>query len=139
MNERKFFKKENWKIVWFFPKLKDWIWEVKEVKMTRSIKQNALYWVYFLKQLVLFHNELWEVKTVESLHEELKKTFLKVRVKSDFSKKWIWKVWTTTKLNTKQFKKYMEKINNYYMENFWFSVDLDISQNDLLYWESLFV
>lgn len=139
MNERKFFKKENWKIVWFFPKLSDWNYEIIEVNNKRTIKQNSLYWSYFLKQLVLFHNELWEVKTLKWMHEEFKKKYLKVRVKSDFSKKYIRKVGSTTDLKTKQFKQYMEKINNSYMEIHGWSVDLDITQSDLEYREKQFV
>jgi len=106
-----YFEVKNGKILGFFPKLKDWQYEIRERKRIRSLEQNRLYWGYIIKFIVLKYEEVWEIYTKDYIHDKLKKALLwKERVYSDFSKKYILKSKSTTNLNTKQFKEYIDRI-----------------------------
>lgn len=106
-----YFQKVNWKILWFFPKLKDWKYKIVEVKRIRSIPQNSMYWGFILKYIVSTYADYGYIHTTWEIHKIFKKYLLpRVREKSDFSKKYVWKIWSTAKLKTKPFSQYIDKI-----------------------------
>lgn len=149
MEKRWFFKKENWKIISSFPKLPDWNYKICIVKKTRSLDQNRFYWWYVLKFIVLQYKDFWYIYTTENLHDIFKKVFIpKKRIKSDFSRKFVYLSGSTSDLNTKQFSDYIERIKAIFefweMEKLWLEkidsfVIPDIDNDDLLYRESLIV
>lgn len=106
-----FFEKINWKIKNFSnQKLPDGRYKITEVKNFRSLEQNKLYWA-ILTYISEVYKEKWFIYTTEFLHEKFKKAFLpRKRIYSDFSKKYILCLSSTTELNTKQFKNYIENI-----------------------------
>lgn len=144
-----YFEKKDWKIYWTFPKLPDWVYKITEAKKTRWIQANRYYWGYVLKFIVLQYKEFWYIHTVDSLHEIFKKAFVpRKRVKSDFSKNYIYIMWSTADLNTRQFKDYMDMIKAIFefgeMEKLWLEkidsfIIPDINNDELLYWESMIV
>ncbi len=146
MEKKWFFRKENWKIISSFPKLPDGNFKITPVKKTRSLDQNRLYWWYILKIIILNYKEFWYIHTTENLHELFKKVFIpKKRIKSDFSKKYIYLSGSTQELNTKQFSDYIERIKAIFefgeMEKLWlekidpFAIP-DVTEDDLLYREN---
>jgi len=82
---------------------KDFFIEVSKVIFKRSLKQNALYWGYWLNFL-----ELETGQEKESLHEYFKRKFLSPTEKKVFND--VIYSWSTTKLNTVEFMEYLEKI-----------------------------
>lgn len=149
MEKKWFFRKENWKIISSFPKLPDGNFKITPVKNTRSLNQNKLYWGYILKIIILQYKDFWYIYTVDNLHEIFKKVFIpKKRIKSDFSRKFVYLSGSTSDLNTKQFSDYIERIKAIFefweMEKLWLEkidsfVIPDIDNDDLLYRESLIV
>ena len=116
----------------------DKVYIVNEYKPKRTIPQNRLYHWYFIKRLVEILNSKWISTTGEELHEELKTRFLTKRIKSKITKRYNKVTYSTTSLNTKEFKEYMERINNWFIDKTWEWVDLNITETDLLYYENLF-
>lgn len=53
-----YFTKENGKVKGLWSELKDGTYKAVKPKYTRSPELNRLYWGWFLKHLVLFHEEL---------------------------------------------------------------------------------
>lgn len=105
------FEIKNQKILWFFPQLVDWLYEIRERKQIRSLEQNRLYWWYIIKFIVLQYKEAWHIHTKDYIHDLFKKCFLKKeREYSDFSKRYILKSWSTTNLNKKQFTEFINNI-----------------------------
>lgn len=105
------FEIKNQKILWFFPQLMDWLYEIRERKRIRSLEQNRLYWGYIIKFIVLQYKDAWYIHTKDYIHEKFKKCFLKKeRNYSDFSKRYILKSWSTTNLNIKQFTEFINNI-----------------------------
>jgi len=140
MDQRRYFKKENWKIVWYFPQLKDGNYKITVAKQNRSLAQNRLYWGFFLKQIALFYKEQWNIISIEDLHEIFKKRLPKKRVYSDYNdKEYIEQEPTTSDLKTNEFKQYMESINEELKDRYGRSVDLNVSEDDLLYWENYII
>lgn len=149
MEKRWFFKKENWKIISSFPKLPDWRYKISIVKQKRSWDQNRFYWGYILKFIVLQYKDFWYIYTTENLHDIFKKVFLpKKKIKSDFSKKFVYVSWSTGDLSSKQFSDYIDLIKAIF--EFWEMEKLrlekidkfiipDITEDDLLYRESQIV
>jgi len=138
MEKRWYFKKEKGKIIWFFPKLEDWEYKITVAKHNRSLAQNRLYWGYFLKQICLYYKEIWIKISIDDLHFEFKKRLPRKRIYSDFtSKKYIVISWSTSDLTTSQFTSYIESINEELMDRYQWSVELDITEDDLIYWESI--
>ena len=80
-------------------------WEVliHKAKSKRSVEQNALYWAW----IAVVEAETGNDK--DGLHEYFKHKFLINQVLTVFGEN-IEKQPTTTKLNTKEFSEYMEKI-----------------------------
>lgn len=108
---KKLFEVRNGKVLWFFPKLEDWLYEIRERKQIRSPEQNRLYWGYIIKYIVLQYNEAWYIYTKDHIHEIFKICFLpRHRIYSWFSKKYILLAWSTTNLNTKQFSDFIKNI-----------------------------
>jgi len=136
-----YFTKENWKIKWNFWELPDWIYKAEKPKSNRSLQQNRLYWGWFLKHLVKFHEEKGDIYTLEQLHEAFKVSLLKKRIYNKVwnKRKWISDIWSTAELTTKQFKDYMEKINKMYMDAEGWQVPECPNEDELLYRESLIV
>lgn len=133
------------KILGFFPKLLDWKYKIVEVLRIRSPEQNRLYWGYIIKLIVLMYKEAWIIHTKDYIHEKFKRAFLpRIRVKSDFSKKYIWIAWSTTVLNTKQFTDFINNIKILcefgklweipWLENLEWFIIKDISEEELLNW-----
>lgn len=144
-----FFTKKDWKIISKFPPLPDWNYKILEVKKTRSLNQNRFYFWYILKFIILQYREFWYIYTVDNLHEKFKKAFIpKKRIKSDFSKKCIYVMWSTWDLNSKQFSDFIERIKSIFefgeMEQLWMEkidrfVIPDLNEDELLYYESLII
>lgn len=136
-----YFTKENWKLKWNFQDLKDWLYVVTQPKSIRSVQQNRLYWWWFLKHLVKFHEDKWDIYTSDQLHWVFKTMLLKKRKYNEVwnKRKWITEVWSTSDLNTKQFTEYMDKINKIYIDAHWFSVPECPNEEELLYWEKMIV
>ncbi|PZM86411.1 hypothetical protein DLH72_01015 [Candidatus Gracilibacteria bacterium] len=106
-----FFEKINGKIKNFSnQKLPDGRYKITEVKNFRSLEQNKLYWA-ILNFISENYKEKGFIYTTDFLHEKFKKAFLpRKRIYSDFSKKYVLCLSSTTELNTKQFKNYIENI-----------------------------
>lgn len=140
-----FFEVFKGKILWFFPKLKDWKYKIVEVKKIRSPEQNRLYWGYIIKYITLQYKEAGYIHTKDYIHECFKKAFLpRNRVYSDFTKKYIMCSWSTTELTTKQFTEYIENIKilcefwklwevRWLEQIEWFAIE-DIWEKELLEW-----
>lgn len=143
-----YFQKKDWKILNKI-ELKNWFYKITEVKQIRSIAQNRFYFWYILKLIVKSYLDFWYIHTTEELHTIFKKAFIpKVKIKSDFSKKFIYQIGSTTQLNTKQFKEFIDQIKIIF--EFWEMEKLglekidnliisDIREDDLIYWESLII
>lgn len=140
-----YFEVQNWKILWFFPKMNDWKYKITEIKRIRSLDQNRLYWGYIIKLIVLKYKEVWTIYTKDFIHKLFKKSFLpKERIYSDYSKKYVLKSWSTTNLTIEQFTEFIGNIKVIcefwelwkikwldYLE--WFVIP-DISEDELLEW-----
>ena len=132
--------KKDWKITSNLKDLPDGRYTLRKVEKIRKLEQNRFYWGWFLKHIVLFYREIWEIKTTDELHNEYKEKFLRIKVFSDFDDSYIEKVGSTSEMNDKDFSSYIKKIDDYLKENFWFSVPpTPTSQEELEYWEKLFV
>lgn len=144
-----YFEKKDWKIYWSFPKLPDWVFKITEARKTRSLQANRYYFWYVIKYIILQYKEFWYIYTIKKLHETFKKAFVpRKRIKSDFSNKYIYVMWSTTDLNTKQFKDYIDMIKAIFefgkmellemeiIDNF---VIPDITDDELLYRENIIV
>jgi len=136
----------DWKILWFgsMRDLKDWLYEIKERKKIRSLDQNKLYWGYILKYIVQEYKDCWYIYTTNYIHKKFKKAFTpRIKVKSDFSKKYIWQSWSTANLTTKQFSEYIQAIkvimefwemDKLELEKIsWFIIP-DVDEKELLNW-----
>lgn len=136
-----YFTKENWNLKGNFQELKDGTYVATEPKSIRSVQQNRMYWGWFLKHIVIFHEEKGDVYTVEQMHDAFKKTLLKKRIYNQVwnKRKWVTEIGSTSDLNTKQFKEYMEKINKMYMDAHGWSVPECPNEEELLYWEKMIV
>lgn len=149
MKEIYYFEKKDGKIYWSFPKLKDWYWKITEAKKTRTLNQNRLYWGYILTFIIKQYKEFWYIHLKDELHKTFKKYLLpRKRIKSDFSKSYVYVSWTTTDLNTKQYSEYIEMIKAMFefweMEKLWLEkidsfVIPDITEDELIYWESIII
>lgn len=106
-----FFEKVNGKIKNFSNQiLPDGKYKISQVKNNRTLEQNKLYWA-ILSYISEVYKNNWFFYTTDFLHEKFKKAFLpKKRIYSDFSKKYVFCLTSTTELNTKQFKNYIENI-----------------------------
>lgn len=106
---------------------KKYIVEVKVERERRSIDQNALYWLW----LTCLMDETGEHK--DNLHEYFKTKFLGVDERQCFGHHFFLPN-TTTKLDTLQFKNYLDRIQEFA------SVELGITLPDPkdLYWEEFY-
>ncbi|SHG33328.1 hypothetical protein [Dysgonomonas macrotermitis] len=106
---------------------KKYIVEVKVARERRSIDQNALYWLW----LSCLMNETGENK--DNLHEYFKTKFLGVDERQCFGHHFYLPN-TTTKLDTLQFKNYLDRIQEFA------SVELGITLPDPkdLYWDEFY-
>lgn len=106
---------------------KKYIVEVKVERERRSIDQNALYWLW----LNCIMDETGEHK--DNLHEYFKTKFLGVDDRQCFGHHFFLPN-TTTKLDTLQFKNYLDRIQEFA------SVELGITLPDPkdLYWEEFY-
>ena len=96
---------------WSMKDLPDGKYKITEVKQIRSLRSNRYYWGYILKYIVLEYKEYWYIHTTNELHKIFKKTFTpRIKEKSDFSKKYVWKIWSTQVLKQKQFSDYIQAI-----------------------------
>ena len=111
MDERKFFKKEWWKIVWFFPKLKDWNYEIIEIKENRSLAQNNLYFWYLNNIKKAFD----DIGVYEGLRDKLIPWKYK---KNCITWKRLVKRKSTTKLTKKEFSNYIKDIEKYLYQTY---------------------
>ncbi len=90
--------------------------------------------------------DYWYIHTKDELHEIFKKAFApRSRHYSDFSRKYIQKIWSTTDMTNKQFTSFMNIIEVIFefweMEKLWLEkidsfVIPDINEEELLYRES---
>lgn len=97
--------------------------EIKVQREQRSLPQNKLYWLY----LACLQDETGEHK--DNLHEYFKSKFLGVDERECFGTRF-YRPNTTTKLDTLQFKNYLDRIQEFA------SVELGITLPDPkdLYW-----
>jgi len=136
----------NWKMTWYWSlkDLPDGKYKITKVNNIRSLRSNRYYWGYILKYIVLEYKEYWYIYTTSYLHKIFKKTFTpRVKEKSDFSKKYVWKMWSTRALKQNQFSDYIQAIE-VIMEHWemaklglekisWFVIP-DIDEEELLNW-----
>lgn len=112
--------------------------ETQKKKCTPN--QHRLYRWYFLKKLLMEFKDRWIVyANTDYLHADLAGMFAlkeKYNLLTGEHDKY---VESTANFLTKEFKEYMERINDYLMDRFSFHIDLSITDQDLLYWESLFL
>lgn len=106
---------------------KRYILEIKVQREQRSISQNSLYWLW----LACLQDETGETK--DNLHEYFKTKFLGVDERQCFGHHFFLPN-TTTKLDTLQFKNYLDRIQEFA------SVELGITLPDPkdLYWEEFY-
>ncbi len=131
MAEKLYLEVKGGGIIPLFPKSKlvDGKYALSEVKAIRSLKQNNMYWGYILKFIILQYREFWYIYTKDNLHEIFWKAFLpRVRIKSDFTKSYVMQVESTTKLTTKQFSDYIERIKAIF--EFWYMEKLKMEKID---------
>ena len=108
-----FFEIKDWKLIWNFKNLSNWIYEYKELWNNRTTKQNALYFQY-LSDIVKCFAEKWIFITHEELHEGLRDKLIKWTYEiNKITKRRITKRKSTTKLSKKEFNKYIEDIERY--------------------------
>ena len=111
------FKKQWWE---YTPKLKDWdyVIEIKKELKKRTLSQNQYYWF----AISLFACEIWV--RVDDLHDEMKYCFLKtVFAWIDWNE--IYKIKSTTDLNTKDFEQYLECIRRKALEEYNLQIKLN--------------
>lgn len=92
--------------------LQDWQYCIKEFKKTRNISQNSRYWA------ILWYIEAETGNSSELLHELMKKKFLSKRKLVKLWKKKVRsnEVKSTTKLNTKEFALYCNKVEEFFRD-----------------------
>lgn len=95
----------------------DKIYSCKVYIRSRTIDQNARYWAI----LNYISKETWNDS--DYLHSLMKKKYLSKRkqVKIYGKKLWVFDIKSTTKLNTKQFSEYNEKVEQFFRD-FWIVV-----------------
>lgn len=78
----------------------------------RNLEQNELLWALY----TLVEKETWNDK--EYLHEMMKKQFLskKKLVKLWWKRKYVVKIWSSTKLNRKQFSEFFSQVEKFFAE-----------------------
>lgn len=135
-----YFKITDWKLTWNFRELQDWNYKAEKVTQKANHNQFRLYRGWHLKHLVKFHEELGEVKTTEWLHKELWE-FRTQRIYNDVwnKKRWITKIISTSTFSKKQMSDYIKKIENYYIDNYWYAIPLPLNEQELLQWERMLV
>jgi hypothetical protein len=89
--------------------LKQWSVSVSLIKSKRSIDQNSLYWLW----LAAIESETGNSK--EDLHEYFKDKYLGYKVNNVFDSEVKTRI-STTKINTKEFTDYLEKIHLFVLE-----------------------
>lgn len=144
--QKMYFEVLEGKTIGFFPKLSDGKYSITEVMQIRSLDQNRMYFWYIIKYITLAYEEKWYIHSKSHIHKSFKRAFLeKEKVYSDWkSDEYVMKIWSTTKLNTKQFSEFIWKIKIFcehgvlwevewleYLEPF---VIPDISEDELLGW-----
>lgn len=116
----------------------DGYYNLTEIKPLRSLWQNALYWSVFLSQVMVIYRGKGIEWTRDDWHDVFKDKYLPTRYKNPLTKRRRKKDGTTTKLNTKQFKDYMQAISNYMIDTVETCPKIDnITEADLIYWESI--
>ena len=94
------------------------LFEVKQIKETRSSKQNALYFKY-LTDLVWEFDKKWIFITVDDLHEGLREKLIKWKYhKNLFTWKRKLHRKSTTELNKSDFSNYIKDVEKYLWQNF---------------------
>jgi len=76
---------------------------ISEVKEKRTINQNSLYWLWIACLSAETGNDS------ETLHEYFKSSYLPIKLDIIFDKE-VTRLTSTTKLNTAEFKAYLDKI-----------------------------
>lgn len=105
-----YFEKIDWKLKGNFVSLKDWSYKVTEIKETRSLALNRYYWLIIDMITQEFFN-YWYIQTKDFLHKQFKRCFLpRVRVKSDFSKSYVYQIWSSANLSNSEMVKYINNI-----------------------------
>ena len=121
----------DWKLITPVPP--DWVYELtpRKERKNRSNKQNAYYWAVVVPCIAWhmgeFHPVLWlDTATKESMHELLKEKFLqkskkKVVCPTDKRRYVFLKTQqSTTKLDTKEFEMYIERIKHFFYKWKWY-------------------
>ena len=87
--------------------------KVEEVKETRSMAQNRLYWAY-LSDLNNYLKDTGMMMTAEALHTSFSTIFIEWKNSiCPLTNEIITERKSTTKLNKKEFNKYIDDIRNY--------------------------
>lgn len=98
---------KNQKRIWKTP-LIDWTYRL--LTETRSIRVNRFYRIYLTAICEEYANYGY-IHIQDELHNIFKKYLLpRLRIKSDFSKKAIYQIWSTTALSNKEFCRYLDTI-----------------------------
>ena len=95
----------------------DIIIEIKEFRQSRSLNQNRMYWQWITDLCWCFEDK-WVFITPEELHEWLKAKLIPGNYKRNPLGVRVHEQKTTTKLNTKEFSKYIKDVEKYLWREF---------------------
>lgn len=98
---------DNWQLLDWIIKSKDWKYVIKERKNTRSDKQNSYYWAL----IDLVSKETGIDK--DEIHEKMRYKFLTIPPKNE---KQLPYCKSTSKLTTSEFWEYIEAMRNFFAE-----------------------
>ncbi len=109
----------------------EWLYTLKEVKATRTNQQNALYHAY-LADISSWFAEQGIIISANDLHEGFKQKFIQTETKiNKITCEPVAITKSTTKMNKKEFSKYIEDIWFYLNQTYELNVSLrtDITYN----------
>lgn len=112
-------------------------YKVQEVEDLRTLKQNAaLFWWYYPQVVDAFARK-WKILTVEHIHFFFKTKLLRKRKKCVVTGRYKFEDWSTTKLSTKAFGKYIEDIKEWTHDTLDFILQDPINNEELEYYENM--
>ena len=95
------------------------LFEIDELKETRSQAQNRLLWKWYCDITKALFTEKWAFITTQDLHDWLKEKLIPTKYKyNKFTKKRYKIEKSTAKLSKKQFNEYLKEIDKYLWQYF---------------------
>ncbi len=104
-----------------------YMFEITKYRKKRTLLQNALYWTAIVKKA----SEVTKV-SMSDVHAFHKSEFLSESVYIEGLNKTITKVRSTTDLNTKEFGYFLDRLYEYYLDNY----GVDMKQTEKLFMEN---